>query len=143
MYWSLHGNMGLGKAIEYFTSHQIPISIPLNDTQGYDLVADFDGSLKRIQVKTTINIQPSGKSYEVQLRNCGGNRTGSTRVVLFDKMSCDYIFVYTAANKTYLIPTSEIDNKSTINVGIKYEEYEVYNKQMSEYLKEMESCPRG
>lgn len=37
--------MGLGKAIEYFTSHQISISLPLNDTQPYDLIADFNGKL--------------------------------------------------------------------------------------------------
>ena len=37
--------MGLGKAIEYFTSHQISISLLLNDTQPYDLIADFNGKL--------------------------------------------------------------------------------------------------
>ena len=38
MYQALQGNVGLGKAIEYFTSHSIPVCIPLNDTQKYDLV---------------------------------------------------------------------------------------------------------
>ena len=48
LYNSLQGNLGLGKAIEYFTSHSIPVAIPLNDTQKYDLIADFDGILTRI-----------------------------------------------------------------------------------------------
>ena len=43
--------MGLGKAIDFFTSHNITVAIPLNDTQGYDLVVDIKGELKRVQVK--------------------------------------------------------------------------------------------
>lgn len=29
---SLQGNMGLGKAIDFFTSYGLTVSIPLNDT---------------------------------------------------------------------------------------------------------------
>ena len=78
MYFSLQGNVGLGKAIEYFTSHSVPVSLPLNDTQPYDLVADFDGKLQRVQVKTS-TLSRYNNSYVVNLRNCGGNRTGKTR----------------------------------------------------------------
>lgn len=133
MYLSLQGNVGLGKAIEYFTSQQIPISIPLNDTQPYDLVADINGKLSRVQVKTSRFTKSNGKTYEVQLRNCGGNRTGTARAVLFNKTSCDYLFIYTASNKTYLIPSDIINETSTINVGIKYAEYEVFSKRLSEF----------
>lgn len=136
MYLSLQGNMGLGKAIEYFTSHQIPISLPLNDTQPYDLIADFNGKLQRIQVKTTRSTSTNGQTYNVQLRNCGGNRTGTVRQVLFDKTSCDYLFVYTGANKCYLIPTEKIDAKTSIVVGNKYAEYEVFSKSLIEFVEE-------
>ena len=68
MYLSMQGNLGLGKAIEYFTSHSIPIAIPLNDTQKYDLIADFNGKLQRISVKTS-RATENGKSFSVQLRN--------------------------------------------------------------------------
>lgn len=136
MYLSLQGNMGLGKAIEYFTSNQIPISIPLNDTQPYDLIADMNGKLYKIQVKTTRHTSNNGKSYEVQLRNTGGNRTGSTRIVLFDNSLCDYVFVYTAAEKCYLIPSNVISAKHSICVGVDYKEYEVFNKTLSDFAKE-------
>ena len=33
------GIVGLGKAIEYFTSYNITVALPLNDTQPYDLIA--------------------------------------------------------------------------------------------------------
>ena len=137
MYLSLQGNMGLGKAIEYFTSHQIPISIPINDTQPYDLVADINGKLSKIQVKTTRHTLTNGQSYEVQLRNTGGNRTGSTRVVPFDNSSCDYVFVYTGAEKLYLIPADKITSTTAISVGIKYKEYEVFSKKLLEFINEI------
>lgn len=134
MYLSLQGNIGLGKAIEYFTSNQIPVSIPLNDTQPYDLIADFDGKLQRIQVKTTRHTKTNGKSYNVGLRNCGGNRTGSVRAVPFDGSKCDYLFVYTGSNKSYLIPSNEIKSKNEICVGEKFAEYEVFSKTLNDFV---------
>ena len=136
MYLSLQGNMGLGKAIEYFTSHQIPVSLPLNDTQPYDLIADFNGGLQRIQVKTTRATTTEGRSYTVGLRNCGGNRTGTVRQVKFDNSTCDYLFVYTGANKMYLIPAKDIEAKNAIVVGIKYTEFEVHSKTLLEFAEE-------
>lgn len=54
-YKSLQGNLGLGQAIAFFTSRGIPVSIPLNDTQKYDLVAEINGVLKKISIKTTMH----------------------------------------------------------------------------------------
>ena len=67
MYQSLQGNYGLGTAIAYFTSHKIPVCLPLNDTQKYDLVVDMDGELKRVSVKTGKYQAPSG-AYAIQLK---------------------------------------------------------------------------
>ena len=38
------GNSGLGMAIAYFTTNGYVVSIPLNDTQDYDLVIEKDGN---------------------------------------------------------------------------------------------------
>lgn len=139
MYLSLQGNFGLGKAIEYFTSHGIPVALPLNDTQPYDLIAEFDGKLQRVQVKTSRFSMNNGKSYIVQLRNCGGNRVGNTRIVHFDNSKCDYLFVHTGDNRNYLIPTCDIQSINSIKVGVKYAEYEVYSKTLSDFADEMEN----
>lgn len=136
VYQSLQGNLGLGKAIEYFVSHNIPVSIPLNDTQSYDLVADFNGKLQRVQVKTS-RATENGISYTVQLRNTGGNRTGNVRQVAFDNNSSDYLFIYTANEKIYLIPCQDIDAKNSICVGNKYTEYEVQIKPFAEFVEEL------
>lgn len=131
MYLSLQGNAGLGKAIEYFTSHGMPVSIPLNDTQKYDIVVDMGGRLARVQVKTSRNKQKSG-SYEVLLKHCGvsGGRNIVTR---FDKQGSDYLFIYTGDGKTYLIPTESIAGTSAICVGTKYSEYEVQSRSLTAF----------
>lgn len=36
-YKSHQGNLGLGRAIAYYTTNCIPVLIPLNDTQKYDI----------------------------------------------------------------------------------------------------------
>lgn len=136
MYLSLQGNMGLSKAIDYFTSHQVPIAIPMNDTQKYDLVADFNGKLKRISVKTSRNKANSG-GYAVQLRNTGG-ASGVSRVKHFDNTTCDLLFVLTGNDKLYLIPTEKITSVNSIVVGgSKYNEYEVIIKQFSDFANEV------
>ena len=43
------GNSGLGMAIAYFTTNGYVVSIPLNDTQDYDLVIEKDGDLKKFK----------------------------------------------------------------------------------------------
>ena len=137
MYQSLQGNLGLGKAIEYFTSHNIVVALPLNDTQPYDLIADFNGGLQRVSVKTSRS-KSSETSYSVQLRNTGGNRTGNVRQVGFDNTSCDYLFIYTANEKLYLIPTKDLMVSNSICVGNKYQEYEVHIKSFQDFINELE-----
>ena len=39
------GNAGLAMAIAYFGSNGYTVSVPLNDTQDYDLVVDMGGSV--------------------------------------------------------------------------------------------------
>ena len=134
MYLSMQGNLGLGKAIEYFTSHSIPVAIPLNDTQKYDLIADFNGKLQRISVKTS-RATKNGISFEVQLRNTGGS-SGKNKIRLFEKDSCDYIFVYTINEEYYLIPSDIIEAQNSIHVGPKYYNYLVDIKTFAEFINE-------
>ena len=134
MYQSIQGNIGLGKAINYFTSHNYTVALPLNDTQKYDLIVDINNKLQRVSVKTSRYSNEYG-SYEVMLKNAGGTSKGS-KIRLFDNTSCDYVFIYTANNDLYLIPSNKIDAKNSIKVGKKYIEYKVYEKTMEQFDKE-------
>jgi hypothetical protein len=132
MYQSIQGNMGLGKAIDYFTSLGYPVALPLNDTQKYDLIVDFNGGLQRISVKTS-RYSPKGDNltFEVGLKNTGG-ASGKSVIRNFDNTTCDYVFIYTADESLYLIPALEITSKSTITVGNKWTEYKVKIKTLGE-----------
>ena len=47
------GNIGEAKAISWLVEHGISVSIPFGDNERYDLVIDNNGSLERVQVKTS------------------------------------------------------------------------------------------
>lgn len=133
---SIQGNMGLGKAIEFFTSHGVTVALPLNDTQGYDLIVDISGNLKRVQVKTGRFSKNNDGKYLIGLKTAGGNSYYSNKdtnysIRNFDNTKSDLLFIYTADEKMYLIPTDEITSVSAITVGIeKTKKYEVKRKRL-------------
>ena len=116
-YKSKQGNIGLGQAIAYYTCQGIPVMIPLNDTQKYDLVIDIDNKLYRVSVKTTQYKANSG-NYVVQLKNCGGGSNGSI-IRNFDNKTCDIVFIYTKDKEIYEIPSNCINSKSSITLNLK------------------------
>lgn len=131
-YQSIQGNMGLGKAVNYFTSLGYPVGLPLNDTQKYDLIVDFNGGLQRVSVKTSrYSSKGNNLTFEVGLKNSGGSR-GKGIIRNFDNTACDYVFIYTADESLYLIPALEITAVSNITVGNKWTEYKVKIKTLSE-----------
>jgi len=79
-------------------------------------VADINGTLKKISVKTSRNTQ-NNISYFVQLRNTGGGRKNNIRQVPFDNASCDYLFIYTFDENIYLIPAKEVNSTTGITVS--------------------------
>lgn len=132
-YMSKQGNLGLSKAIHFFVSNGYTVSIPINDTQKYDLVVEINGELKRVQVKTSRCTNKNKTSHCVLLKNCGGS-SGKSIIRHFNNKSCDYLFVYCSNECCYLIPSEKIQCRSQINVGIKYKEYEVHSKNFLDYV---------
>lgn len=116
------GNTGLGIAIAYYTSNGYTVSIPLNDTQDYDLIVDKDSILKRIQVKAT-GCKTKYGNYQVALKSCGGTQ-GKTYKTLVDT-NVDELVILTEDFDIYILPIEEINNKSTLNICKKYQKYKV------------------
>lgn len=121
-YKSKQGNIGLGQAIAYYTYLGIPISLPLNDTQKYDLIIDRDNRLYRVSVKTTRFMEYG--NYKVALKNSGGS-SGKSVIRNFDNTSCDLVFVYTKDGDMYEIPSDEIKVKTMITLNDDYEKFKV------------------
>lgn len=123
-YKSKQGNIGLGVAICYYTSKCIPISIPLNDTQGYDLIVDLNNELKKVQIKTTQHKSLNGNNYMVLLKNTGGS-SGNYKTRFFDKNKCDILFVVTNSGDMYEIPTEQINVKNALTLNDNFECFKI------------------
>ena len=116
------GNSGLGMAIAYFSTRGYTVSIPLNDTQDYDLVIEKDGFLKTVQVKAT-GCKTKNNIYQVALKSCGGTKGKEYKTII--NTNIDFIFILNADLEMYLIPKKDITNKSTINLGKRTQKYRV------------------
>lgn len=114
------GNTGLGMAIAYFTANSYIVSIPLNDTQDYDLLVDKEGVVSKIQVKAT-GCKTKNNIYQVSLKSCGGTKGKEYKTII--NTDVDYLFIVNTELRMYLIPKIEIHNKSTINLGKKLDKY--------------------
>jgi len=119
------GNIALGRAIAWFTGNGYIVSIPLNDSQSYDLVIERINTktLGKVEVKYT-SLKSECGVYKVDLRVNGGNKSRNT-VKLFDVDSVDFIFVVTGDFEEYLIPTAILTGKerATINLGLLYKKF--------------------
>lgn len=116
------GNTSLGMAIAYYSSRGYIVSIPMNDTQDYDLIVDDNNKLKKIQVKST-GCKTKYDNYQVALKSCGGTKGKEYKTVIETKV--DEVFIFTKDIDFYIIPIEDIKNKSTITLYKKYDRYKV------------------
>ncbi len=114
------GNFGLGIAIAYFTTNGYTVSIPLNDTQDYDLIVEKDNILETVQVKTT-SCKTKYGHYQVALKSCGGTKGTTYKTVIDTKI--DLLFIVSTDLSIYIIPRKKIKNKTTLNLCDSYEKY--------------------
>ncbi|MFR6022554.1 MAG: group I intron-associated PD-(D/E)XK endonuclease [Clostridia bacterium] len=116
------GNAGLGIAIAYYSANGYTVSIPLNDTQDYDLIVDKNNVLKKVQVKAT-SCKTKYNKYQVALKSCGGTKGETYKTIIDTKI--DEVFVVTDTMEMFIIPIEEIKNKTTLNLCEKYEKNRV------------------
>lgn len=118
------GNIGLGVAIQYFTQKLYTVSLPLNDSQDYDLIVeDKDGVLKKVQVKTSTQ-KTIHNTYCVNLMVLGGNAKKNYIHKKGNEIKYDLLFILCDNGDKYLIPKTVIKNLSkSVTVGKMYAEY--------------------
>ena len=122
--WKKQGDIGMAYAIAYYSKLGYTISIPLTDSQDYDLIVDTGTDLLKVQIKTSSQYSEYGIPM-VALRTSGGNRSGKGKVKTFDQNSSDLLFILLDNGNCYSIPTKNITNKSSISLGEKYLPYKV------------------
>lgn len=116
------GNSSLGIAIAYYSSNGYTVSIPLNDTQDYDLIVDKDNILRKVQVKSSACKTKYG-NYQVALKSCGGTKGKTYKTII--ETNVDELFILLENLEMYIIPIKEIQNKTTLNICDKYNKYKV------------------
>lgn len=119
------GNLGEAIAIAELSKMGYAISVPLNNNLPYDLLADKEGAIYKVQVKTSNAQKKTG--WDVFIATSGGNTKQHSRKG-FDNSRCDFLFVVAGLSRYWFIPTKDITAKDYITVGNKkYLEFEVMN----------------
>ena len=119
------GDRGEASALEWLTSVGAAVFVPFGHSPDYDLVADVDGELLRVQVKTSRRRTPAG-NYSVMLTTKGGNQSWNGVVRHFDASRYDRLFVLVGDGRRWLIPSGAIAGRTSICLGgTKYAEFEV------------------
>ena len=113
------GNSGIGIALAYFATQGYVVSLPLNDTQDYDLVFD-NGKLNRVQVKATGTRSPNGHSL-VSLKSCGGSSRLVYKTVI--ETDIEYLFVVNEKMMMWLIPIEALTQIQSVRLNENYDKY--------------------
>ena len=113
----LQGDIGMGAALGWFLSQGYRVALPLGESQPWDLIVeDAEGRVLRVQVKTATHRNSRGR-FVVQLKTCGGNRSWTGTVRLFDPDAVEMLFILTDAGEQYLFPTSAVAARSQLSLG--------------------------
>lgn len=96
------GRIGLSMAINYFTLKGYTISLPLNDTQWYDMVVEKDNVFQTVQCKAT-----QTEDDTINLRSCGGTKGGVYDNII-NHPELDLVFCVNKDLECWLIPTKAI-----------------------------------
>ena len=99
------GRVGLSMAINYFTIKGYTVSLPMNDTQWYDLIIEKDGIFETVQCKAT-----ETKDDIIDFRSTGG-----TKGIEYDNIhnyqdKLTYIFCVNKNLNMWLIPVKDLKN---------------------------------
>ena len=125
----VQGDLGELSAMEWLASKGALVWIPLGHSPDVDLMAELDGRLVRIQVKTsTYSVQtPRGdKRWQVSLVTGGGNQSWTGTAKTFDPQRADYLFALVGDGRRWLIPAGAVEASSGVALGgTKYSEYEI------------------
>ena len=120
----LQGDIGELSAASWLAAQCVPVAVPLSPSPDWDLVAEINGQLVRVQVKTST--VSSGTRWKVSLRTKGGNRSWSGTTKHLDATRCEYRFVHVGDGRRWLIPTAFLEARNAVVLGgRKYAQFEI------------------
>ena len=96
-------------AINYFTIKGYTVSLPLNDTQWYDMVVEKDNIFQTVQCKAT-----QTEDGSISLRSLGGTK-GTEYDNIINHPELDYLFCVNKDFDMWLIPVKDIIKAGNTN----------------------------
>lgn len=104
------GNIGEAKALSKFVELGVPVYIPFGDNETADLIADFNGKLNKIQIKTTIKAD-NGKMEFNTASSMSKSHIGDT-VHKYTETEVDYFVFYNIErDKIFLVPFKDVGSR--------------------------------
>ena len=118
------GDQGEYSAVAWLGQIGATVGVVLGNCSDYDVLAELDGRLIRVQVKTT-RCFDKGR-WVVALATRGGNQSWSGLVKRFSPKRCDYLYVHTAPGRRWFMPAAVVEGGTSISLGgPKYAAYEI------------------
>ena len=119
------GDLGEMSAMQWLTERGVKVSRPVLHSPDYDLIADCEGCLLRVEVKTCGRSSVANR-WPVLISTRGGNQSWSGTVKYFDPDRCDYLFVHVGDGRRWFIPAHKLECRSAVTLGgPKYSEFEI------------------
>ena len=110
------GNIGEAKVLAKLVELGIPVYLPFGDNEKADLIAEFNGKLNKIQIKTSTRAK-NGKITFGLTSSTSHRKNGGTHV--YDSSEIDFFACYnTVRDKIYLI---SINDSPDNHITIRYE----------------------
>lgn len=123
------GDLGEASAIEWLTRQGATASVPLGHSPDYDLIAEVEEQLLRVQVKTSVcgEIAPARRSrWAVGIGTNGGNQSWNRLTKRFDAAKVEALFVLVGDGRRWFIPSAAVDGTTMLRLGgPKYAEFEI------------------
>lgn len=109
------GNISEAKTLFEFQKRNIPVCLPWGDNERYDMIAEFNGKLNRIQVKTA-NEEVNG-SIRCYCRS-SKNHTTNKSLDTYEKDVDYFVFYNQIRDIIALVPIEEIGSCKVISLRI-------------------------
>lgn len=123
------GNIGEAKALAKLVSMNIPVYVSFGDNEKADLVADFNGKLNKLQVKTSEKLE-DGK-FTTSLKS-STIRNQVNYVHKYDSSEIDYFIVYNLESDILLmLPIEEFEHRNAVTFRVPYVETHNQHKSLN------------
>jgi hypothetical protein len=118
------GDFGEMSAMYWLAWRGANVALPVGNNRHWDLVAELDNRVLRVQVKTG-RCHRQGR-WEVRVSTSGGNQSWNRVVKLLDPSRFDYLFVLVGDGRRWFIPSERVEGGAALRLGgPKYAEFEV------------------